>query len=500
MTAPAVLPRWWFAALAAGVVAFTLYGSYVPFHWRARDWDEAVRSYRWAVTERRLPESRADWVANVALGVPLGFTLLGWLRVDRRGTAGAVVLTAVLAPACTLFAAAVEFGQLFCEDRTCAGSDIWAQGLGSLIGMLAWAARGQWATDKLRAALDVEAVRSSTAPLLAGYVALVLLVQLLPFDLTASPKELYRRLRDHATLVPFGELLGRTTSRSSLDEYKKVADWLELFALFVPAGLLAAGLPGRFGSVNGLPRVLGLGVLLAGATECLQLLVVSRHPSATDVLVGGFGFTLGWVAARVLAERGVKKYRVEVAVVLAQVWVALLLFVHWQPFDFAPGLFAARAGSVEWLPFVSQASKNYLWALNELLSKFVVYVPLGAVVVWASRRHHQRRRAVVAAGVCGLVAIAVELGQAVLPFRYASPTDVPFGVVGGYLGGEVTRRVMGVAQRVRLHPTAGEPVVVTPPPPHAGVPLPRPGEPWWASAERAYPGVPFPTDQKSRDN
>ena len=28
-----------------------------------------------------------------------------------------------------------------------------------------------------------------------------------------------------------------------MDDLKKIADWLELFALFVPAGLLAAGLP-----------------------------------------------------------------------------------------------------------------------------------------------------------------------------------------------------------------------------------------------------------------
>jgi VanZ family protein len=474
-------------------MAFIAYGSYVPFHWRPRPWGEAVAAFEWVLRTRAVPDSRSDWAANVALGVPLGFALLGLLRVDRRGAGGTAVAAAAVVPACGLFAAAVEFGQLFFYGRTCSGSDVWAQGLGALVGAAAWAARGQWATDRLRSALAADAVKASTAPLLAGYAAAVGLVQGLPFDLTASPKEIYRRLTDpeKVTAVPFAELADRPGGRR-VSDLKKVADWCELFALFVPAGLLATGLRGRFGTVNGLPFVAGCGVAGAAATELLQVLVMSRHASATDALIGGLGFTAGWAAGLAAADRGVRRRRTEVAVAAGQAWFALLAVVHWQPFDFYPALLAARVRVADWLPLAGQASKNYLWALNEVLSKFLLFVPLGAAAVWGSRRHHERSRAAGAAAVCGAAAAALELGQAMIPTRYFSPSDVLFGLVGGFLGGEVTRRVLGPpAGRVRVNPGVRPPAVAPPP-----LPPRRPGEPWWAAAERQFPGVAYPPDDR----
>jgi VanZ family protein len=417
------------------VAAFIVYGSYVPFDWRERPWDEVTASYRWAMTSRALPSSRSDWAANVALGVPLGFALLGWLRVDRPNRGVAIAFGVAVVAACTAFAAAVEFGQLYCNGRTCSGSDVWAQGLGAAVGVGVWIAGGQWATNKLRTTLTGR-THATTAPLLAGYAGLVLLVQALPLDLTASPADLYRKLRDATTWKPFGDWFA-----SDADPWKKAADWVELIALFLPAGLLATGLPGRLASVNGLGWAAVVGLGGAAVTEAVQVAVVSRHPSSTDVLVGGFGFVFGWAVGLALADRGVKKRRKAVAVGLGAAWAAALAVYHWQPFDFDPAILGEKFGAVEWLPLVNQTSKNYLWGLNELLGKAVVWVPLGAVGVWASRRHHRVSRPWVAAAVCGALAVVFEVGQGMLPSRYVSVTDVLFGVAGGFAGGELTRRV-----------------------------------------------------------
>lgn len=497
------VPLWGYVALLAGVMAFIVYGSYVPFDWRARPWDEVISAYRWAVSNRAIPDSRSDWAANVALGVPLGFAALGLFRANRVGKVGDAFTAGAVVVACTLFSAAVEFGQLYCVGRTCSGSDIWAQGLGAAIGAGTWIAKGRWLTEKLRATLSQDGVRSSTAPLLAGYAGVVLLVQLLPLDLTASPKDIYRRLTDsgQVTIVPFTDLMERP-GHGRLDDLKKLADWFELFALFVPAGLLAAGLPGRFRSANGLPSVAGYGLLGAAASEAGQILVVSRHASSTDVLVGGFGILFGWATARILADRGVKAYRPEVALVLGQLWVAGLAVTHWQPFDFRPQTFAARLDAIDWMPLGSQVSKNYLWALNEILMKFLVYVPLGAVAVWASKQHHQWSRPWIAAAVCGLVAVVLELGQSLVPSRYVSPTDVLFGLVGGYLGGELTRRLLGVRVKFKIEsgtaPAVASTTTPLPAAPVIQLPPPAPNEPWWAAAERAFPAKPYPTEPTDR--
>jgi VanZ family protein len=429
-----------------------------------------------------VPDSRSDWAANVALGIPLGFSLLGLLRANRPGKAGAFLAGMPVVVFSTLYAAVIEFGQLYTRDRTCSGSDIWAQGFGAMIGVAAWALAGPWAVNKARAALRSDGMRSNTAPLLAGYAALLLLIQTLPLDLTASPYDIAKRLRNPAcvTLVPFADPLA--------NEWKKTADWCELFALFVPAGALAAGLPGRWRSANGLFNAAGHGLLFALTTEAAQVLVQSRHASTTDGIVGGIGFLAGWVAARILSDRGVKKYRPEVAAGAAQLWFAVLAVIAWQPFDFHPRLLESRLQQIDWWPLGPQVAKNYLWALNEILSKFVVYAPLGAVLVWASVRHHERSRPLLAAVACGLVAAVLELGQAMVPGRYVSPTDVLFGLVGGYLGGECVRRAMGV--RVRFITARSEAPPSTPPltpPPPPALPEPAAGEPWWAAAERAFP-------------
>jgi VanZ family protein len=487
---PSSVRPWWFALLALAVALFIIYGSYVPFQFRARTWEEATVGYEWALKNRFLPESRADWLANIALGIPLGFAFMGWLRLDRKPGLGTVLAALAIIPAATLFAAIVEFGQLYCLARTCAGSDIWAQGLGSIVGIIVWIAAGPWFVRQLRVTLDQDSVRSSTLPLLCAYFVLLLLTQWLPFDLSASPKDLLLRLKQGTTWVPFSDLLPKA-NRPPVDDWKKLADWLQTIALYLPAGALLAGLPGRWRNLNGLGWVvlagLGLGVVL----EAGQLLVQSRHPSTTDILLGAIGFVLGWVLARAMTQRRMKNYRVEWALVFGQVWFALLAFLHWQPFDFFPSLTNAKFQSMSWLPLAGQAEKNYLWALNEILEKFAVFLPLGALVVWASTEHHRFSRTLLA-GVVGLLCASVlEIGQAMLPSRYVSPTDVLFGFFGALLGGDVTRRLMGVRITLKSKPTVEEKKVSAPPAPVVVLPEVPKGLPWWSAAEERFPGVPF---------
>jgi VanZ family protein len=45
-----------------------------------------------------------------------------------------------------------------------------------------------------------------------------------------------------------------------------------------------------------------------------------------------------------------------------------------------------------------------------------------------------KRTLLYASLLAGAAAVVFELGQMMLPGRYGSPTDVLFGVIGGYLG------------------------------------------------------------------
>src|ERR1700722_5221257 len=242
--------RKWFALLVLGSAAFTLFGSLVPFEFRSRTWDDAVDSFVWAMTYRIKWESRSDGIANVMLGVPLGFGLLGMLCADRAvpwrraGLYGLAML-----PGCCAFAAGVEFAQLFVPVRTCAGSDVLAQTIGSAIGMAGWLICGQWLTDEIRKATTGS---GAAGRFLIGYVLLLGFIQALPLDLSLSPADAYRKFRDGGvSFIPFGEFRRLASEKV----WERVAALLKLGGLYLPAGLLAGCLPGRFWSKKNMGRV-----------------------------------------------------------------------------------------------------------------------------------------------------------------------------------------------------------------------------------------------------
>ena len=479
MNAPNLLTARWYAALAVGVVAFTLYGSYVPFNYAPLPWDEATAAFDRVVRATLWPTSKSDWVANWCLGVPLGFCLLGALRVDRPGRAATLALGAAVVPVGLTFAAVVEFGQLYFPGRSCSGSDIWAQGLGTACGVAVWVVAGQRLTEAARQMLSR---LDGTRNLLLVYGFCALVAQTLPLDLTASPADWYRRLRDGTvTFVPLGELAARPGVTAAQD-WKKVAAWCELLAIAVPGGVLVAGLTGRWKSANALPQVAIAGLVAGAVLEAAQWPVQSRHPSTTDVLVIALGVLAGWGVALAVADKGSRKYRPALAAAFGQLWFGVLAVHHWQPFDFRPPLLAANAGRVNWLPFDQQIAKTYLWGLEEMVHKAWLFVPLGVVAAWGWKRSSDRRATGYAVGVCAAAAVVLEFGQLLLPSRVGSPTDLLFAAAGGWAGAFVTRK--------RLATVAAKPFV-----PRTAVPAVGS---WWANSVAPPPSAPTPDDPTQR--
>ncbi len=124
-----------YAWLTLGTLAFILYGSLVPFEFRARSEERILEAFTGAMSQRLRIESRSDAVANIILGIPLGFSLLAWTCVDRNSRSRALALGILFLPGCVLFSTFVEFLQLFCPARTCAASDVIMQAVGVILGM-----------------------------------------------------------------------------------------------------------------------------------------------------------------------------------------------------------------------------------------------------------------------------------------------------------------------------------------------------------------------------
>lgn len=414
-----------FALLILGSAAFTLLGSLVPFEFRHRDWNDAVDSFTWAMTNRVQVQSRSDAVANVLLGVPLGFGLLGLVCVDRAVPRRRTLLLAMLMlPGCIAFAAAVEFAQLFVPVRTCAGSDVLAQSVGAALGMAAWIAFGQRLTDEMRMA----ATGTGTATrFLVGYLLLLGFMQALPLDLTLSPADAYRKFRDGGVKpIPFGEF--RTLQGDAT--LGRIATLLKLAALYLPVGLLAAWMPGRFWQLENFTRVLLAAIALALTIELAQVLVKSRTTNATDVVIGAAAAYFGWLIGRG-HEHGLSCSQ---ALIMGPACLGLVFWVSFQPFEPGPPV------PFDWIPGMPLEGGNPLLALEEMLIKLIVFGLIGAVLVGSDVISTGRAPAV--AVIVGLLASGlIEFGQTRFVGHSPGITDVLLGGLGAFCGSWIAGRV-----------------------------------------------------------
>ena len=418
-----------YSLLALGVVAFTFYGSLVPFAFEKRSRADALAEFEAEIGRPLRMESKTDAVANILLGVPLGFFALGAVRSDKPGFRGSLLAGLALWPWCICLAVAVEFSQLYAPGRSCSANDILAQSFGSFAGLVSWLFLGQKFTDFVRRAWTNPRTGGTAGKVLLAYLGLVLLIELLPLDLSPSPKMVYDRFRDgRVEVVPF-------TNWTAGNVWSKLATGAELVLLFLPIGLLSTRLPGRLSSF---PVALLAGLGFAFLTECGQLFV-SREPSLTDVLWGTLGVVCGWSIRRGLKilrrEPGIA---LEPALILGQLWFALMLLIAWQPLAFGHGL---HSDAINWVPFADSTSKNYLAGLDEILLKTVLFLTFGGLVAACGSHRGTVLRAVGAAGLGIFAAGVLEFGQVFLPGRYPSMTDLLLAALGSGFGAAVARRL-----------------------------------------------------------
>jgi VanZ family protein len=125
-------------ALAAIFALIVTYGSLVPLDFHPMPSRQVAQQVDQVLQESLDLRSRSDLLVNGSLGVVLGFLLMAGFCADRSRTA--VLAAAPVAVAvCVLFAAVIEFAQLFFPPRVSSLTDIiaghwfmlWCSGLGA---------------------------------------------------------------------------------------------------------------------------------------------------------------------------------------------------------------------------------------------------------------------------------------------------------------------------------------------------------------------------------
>jgi len=430
------LLRW----LTLGYSAFVIYGSLVPLKFHPHPLSEAWEYFQ------RIPYleldigSRADWVANILLFVPLAYLWHGVLWPNRGRIAKALVSGFVLF-SCVALSVAIEFTQIFFPPRTVSVNDVIAESIGAVIGTVLWWWTGERVMRWLAGWSEAHTPTGTAERLLYVYLFLLFGYSVLPLDLTISVVEIYHKWHEgKVLLVPFSAVYATGAERA----YALLADT----AIWIPAAFLW-----KISSARPARKIVLYVLACATIIEILQLFVYSRVTSTTDVLMAGCGGVIGVALARWLrpgaghqgspgrADSG-GGYFALLWILAVAVWAGVLMVVFWYPFDFSTewGFVHGRLAALKRVPFEAYYFGTEFRAVTEVFHKMGFFFPLGALLA-VGAAGIRRRFAVpnillhaASALVIACAAAGIEIGQLFLPGKIADTTDWLLETFGGLLG------------------------------------------------------------------
>jgi glycopeptide antibiotics resistance protein len=227
-------------------------------------------------------------LSDAALALPVGLfaALAGTKSGTRRGVVPAVMLGIT-------FMTLIEVAQVFVRSRTADVMDLFANCVGVTIGAFVVArssGKATAGTERWRAALWPGIFLVLAAAFYAVY-------NWVPFDFRFGSAMINERL-PRLWQVPFH-------SYYINPEFKALDDILLKMALGVPVGLCLRNLLGRGATTyrrTTLVAAFALSGLFFAAVECGQVLLPSRYPDNTDVLLALAGAAAGWKVAGVLQQ------------------------------------------------------------------------------------------------------------------------------------------------------------------------------------------------------
>lgn len=421
--APQSIVKWLFLLY----LLFVVYGSLVPLQYVDRSLDDAIQAFKNIPFLALGIDSRADWIANLLLFVPL--TLLASLLFNGSGGVGRRVLVAfLLISSAIMLAVGIEFTQLFFPQRTVSQNDIFAESVGGLVGIGCHWFFGTRIQIWIDGFWRHEQQQDRLTRLLHGYLILLFVFNVLPLDLTLSPVELFHKWKAGGViLIPFAGM----KSEWSEALYETATDIL----IWVPAGLLWALQAG--GTVT---RVISRVIIASAVIEILQLFVYSRVTDITQVFLAGIGAFAGWALVRGVGQSLPAVFRLLERhwLTLWLAWAVLTVGIFWFPFNFSlDGLSGSTATTAfTRLPFTTYYYTSEFHATIELLRKVGFFLPGGLLLGFAAHRPNAgtRRSAAVPLVLTVLLAFGIEVGQLALPGKVADLTDALLESAGGLLG------------------------------------------------------------------
>jgi len=376
-------------------------------------------------------DSRADWVANILLYIPLPFLWLSCLRRDSRLFLRAFSALVIFI-FCVGLSIGIEFTQLFFPPRTVSLNDIIAEILGSAFGIVLWWASGNRFLDLIDSVLG-QGRRAAYAGLLLYSIA-YLAFSLFPYDFLVSAAEIQAKLGS-----PYFHWFASSAACGGALRCgaKLIAETMAV----APLGLLLS-----FIFLGALPRLLGravfIGFWLGLSIELLQLFLVSGITLGVSVITRVVGVASGAAVGYLLRRNSLWPvlYLIRPMMPVTGVLYVLLLIAvvtvgkgPMLPFEQA----IRRLNEISYMPFFYHYYTSESAAMTSLIGVAAMFFPIG-VQYWVWRITQLREfiaRGAINAGVLGwIVGSGLELGKLFFASARPDPTNVMIGSLGAVAG------------------------------------------------------------------
>lgn len=438
---------------------FVIYGSLVPLDYKPIPLDEAINQFTHIRFLSLGMASRADWVANILLYIPLAFLCLGSFSRLNHPVARSFATLFVLC-FCLTLAVAIEFTQLFFPPRTVSVNDLIAETLGTLLGVGLWHGFGRYLM-KLYQRMMTGGFLSINAGIIF-YVLIYLALSFFPYDFVTGQAEL------EVKLATSNDALIMSLEACAEDIPRCLVKLLVEILVLLPLGMLVALHPHFSHKV--LTAAL-TGFFLGFVIEIVQLFMVSGVAQGISVGTRMLGVMAGTLLWQFLSKQNFADWagRIRPTLLLSLLpYIALVLVVNgfthgeWLAVDQA----IVKLAETNFLPLYYFYYTTETVALVSLLSNIGTYLPIGLIYwTWSLTTDSAKKTHWFWVGLtAAAAAVILEAGKLFLVDKHPDPTDIfiAFAAAAGSYA-FMRRLMMGPSPQAHFEVEATKAYVELPP-------------------------------------
>ncbi len=413
------------------IVYMTLvaYGSLVPLNFRELPMTEAVTAFKNIPYLSLSAGSRADWVANILLYIPLSFLFAGFSLPNQPKLYSIFIYLFILS-FCFSLAVFLEFCQLFFPPRTVSQNDLLAEALGSISGVILWVFFGQRLNQLLIQIFN--GGKQALTAMLVIYTLSYLILSFFPFDFVASYDEWHAKF----------ETSSHSWFLSGNDEsfmhsiFKILLEILLVIPIALPFCKLMSNNPHRQMLLTVMGFILGLSI------EFIQLFIISGMSQGISIFTRMTGMWTGGKLYSLIENhlfwfQAGRMQRITTFLIIP--YTVLVSYLNgWFQLELSQ-FYIEKFNAIQWLPFYYHYFTSEAVALVSLLYSILIYIPL-CMTSWLLLRqfifglNDLFLLGITTGSLLMIFSLIMETGKFFLSLKHPDPTNVYICFFTGFMG------------------------------------------------------------------